>query len=281
MSNSRELFSPFYEAELAAARSFDVENMNYEQLSALCEKMGTVKCGVSKETFNRIPTRTLYADDENISAPAMKVSNKLKSQPTPKTTTTSSLSFDPKQYAAKNVINNGVINDEKMSVHENTTTNNNNSNSNTIGITRKEELARRLELIKKDPPVDGSAAIRQQRRSDDNHRQQCGIAVNTPTSASLQRKQELKQLSKEACCICMTSLLDIDHDDPDTNNKQSEAAVKRASKIKTLPCKHSFHARCIKEWLMNNKTCPVCKSDVQRQASSVGSLLFQLLPPKK
>lgn len=29
-----------------------------------------------------------------------------------------------------------------------------------------------------------------------------------------------------------------------------------------LPCKHLFHENCLKEWLSNSKTCPVCRSKV-------------------
>lgn len=250
MSNSGELFNPFYEAELAAARSFDVENMNYEQLSALCEKMGTVKCGVSKDTFDRIPTRTLYASDLTDSDKNSKIK---------KSSSSSSIS-----HAPKNQIVAGVISSPQK---EST------SAGNTIGISRAEALAKRLELVKKDSSLsDGSEAIRRQRLLQHYQQSSSSTATTVPTSAPTSslslRKQQSKQLSHEACCICMTNLLDL------------EEGGKKESKVKTLPCKHSFHAACIKAWLMNNKTCPVCKADVQRQASSVGALLFQLLPPK-
>jgi len=29
-----------------------------------------------------------------------------------------------------------------------------------------------------------------------------------------------------------------------------------------LPCMHSFHTRCIRPWLMENNTCPVCRHAV-------------------
>lgn len=29
-----------------------------------------------------------------------------------------------------------------------------------------------------------------------------------------------------------------------------------------LPCMHSFHMRCIRPWLMENNTCPVCRHTV-------------------
>ena len=32
--------------------------------------------------------------------------------------------------------------------------------------------------------------------------------------------------------------------------------------IKTLICNHMFHDKCIRKWLSNNKTCPVCRLDL-------------------
>lgn len=32
-----------------------------------------------------------------------------------------------------------------------------------------------------------------------------------------------------------------------------------------LPCKHKFHSQCIRKWLENNNTCPVCRSPILNQ----------------
>ena len=33
-------------------------------------------------------------------------------------------------------------------------------------------------------------------------------------------------------------------------------------KVKALPCAHIFHINCIKQWLLKQKTCPFCKSEL-------------------
>lgn len=34
-------------------------------------------------------------------------------------------------------------------------------------------------------------------------------------------------------------------------------------KIKKLPpCSHCYHSKCIKTWLLREKTCPLCKVEV-------------------
>ncbi len=32
--------------------------------------------------------------------------------------------------------------------------------------------------------------------------------------------------------------------------------------IVTTPCEHVFHKRCLQEWFLLSRTCPVCRTDV-------------------
>ena len=54
-----------------------------------------------------------------------------------------------------------------------------------------------------------------------------------------------------------------------TDNKECNICMdeyKINDKIVTLDCKHIFHRRCIKHWLLQEKvTCPVCRKDVREQ----------------
>lgn len=34
-------------------------------------------------------------------------------------------------------------------------------------------------------------------------------------------------------------------------------------KVKSMPCAHTFHANCIKEWLQRKLNCPVCREEVR------------------
>ena len=40
-------------------------------------------------------------------------------------------------------------------------------------------------------------------------------------------------------------------------------------KIKLLECGHAFHINCVKEWLLKNPNCPICKNNLlKNQAES-------------
>ncbi|KXJ84215.1 RING finger protein 122-like [Aedes albopictus] len=37
------------------------------------------------------------------------------------------------------------------------------------------------------------------------------------------------------------------------------ACIKYNNKRKTLECQHSFHEKCINQWLIVKRTCPICR----------------------
>ncbi len=42
-------------------------------------------------------------------------------------------------------------------------------------------------------------------------------------------------------------------------------AIEKGQSETYLFCFHSFHSGCIKEWLMKNRHCPLCKMDIKEE----------------
>ena len=59
-----------------------------------------------------------------------------------------------------------------------------------------------------------------------------------------------------------------------SNNNNGKCMIclsnfKKGDKESTLPCLHMFHSSCIKKWMFQKSSCPLCKYDI-----SLYSLLF-------
>eukprot|EP00941_MAST-03F_sp_MAST-3F-sp1_P004756 g4756.t1 len=54
----------------------------------------------------------------------------------------------------------------------------------------------------------------------------------------------LKSDSSDVCLVCQMS-------------------YEEGDELMHLPCKHNYHSECIKIWLRQKSTCPVCKSDIE------------------
>ena len=59
-----------------------------------------------------------------------------------------------------------------------------------------------------------------------------------------ERKEEEEEEEEEQCAVCRVEL-----------EVGEEAA--------TLPCRHSYHEECIRQWLERAKSCPVCNAELE------------------
>ncbi|KAG0531739.1 hypothetical protein BDA96_04G047900 [Sorghum bicolor] len=58
------------------------------------------------------------------------------------------------------------------------------------------------------------------------------------------------------CAICLKPLADpADHD----KEEPTAADVDNITKLRAMPCFHTFHQHCIFEWLRRSAACPLCR----------------------
>jgi len=57
-------------------------------------------------------------------------------------------------------------------------------------------------------------------------------------------QQTLMSTSSAICSICLDDYSDAEN------------------KITKLECGHIYHKECVKDWLENNSTCPVCRTEI-------------------
>ncbi|XP_053966725.1 E3 ubiquitin-protein ligase goliath [Anastrepha ludens] len=80
---------------------------------------------------------------------------------------------------------------------------------------------------------------------DQQSRQLCSVTkkaiMKIPTKTG--KSSDEKDMDSDCCAICIE-------------------AYKPSDCIRVLPCKHEFHKNCIDPWLIEHRTCPMCKLDV-------------------
>ncbi|XP_062534970.1 E3 ubiquitin-protein ligase goliath-like, partial [Armigeres subalbatus] len=93
---------------------------------------------------------------------------------------------------------------------------------------------------------------------DKQSRRLCNVAkriiAKIPTKSI---KSDDKEIDNDCCAICIEP-------------------YKVTDVIRVLPCKHEFHKTCIDPWLLEHRTCPMCKMDILKHygfvvGSSLGS----------
>ncbi|XP_032596862.1 protein goliath isoform X1 [Drosophila grimshawi] len=87
--------------------------------------------------------------------------------------------------------------------------------------------------------------FRYMQAKDQQSRNLCSVTkkaiMKIPTKTG--KMTDEKDLDSDCCAICIES-------------------YKPADIIRILPCKHEFHKNCIDPWLIEHRTCPMCKLDV-------------------
>ncbi|KAH8420984.1 hypothetical protein KR222_000623 [Zaprionus bogoriensis] len=87
--------------------------------------------------------------------------------------------------------------------------------------------------------------FRYMQAKDQQSRNLCSVTkkaiMKIPTKTG--KMTDEKDVDSDCCAICIES-------------------YKPADIIRILPCKHEFHKNCIDPWLIEHRTCPMCKLDV-------------------
>ncbi|KAH8257648.1 hypothetical protein KR038_009709 [Drosophila bunnanda] len=112
--------------------------------------------------------------------------------------------------------------------------------------------------------------FRYMQAKDQQSRNLCSVTkkaiMKIPTKTG--KISDEKDLDSDCCAICIE-------------------AYKPTDTIRILPCKHEFHKNCIDPWLIEHRTCPMCKLDVLKfygyvfLGSEESILEYQPDPPER
>ncbi|XP_071790253.1 RING finger protein 215-like [Asterias amurensis] len=71
------------------------------------------------------------------------------------------------------------------------------------------------------------------------------------------RKRYMLSRDKESCAICLEEFI-------------------QGKMVRVLPCYHQFHCKCVDYWLINKRTCPLCKLNIVDRLTGVNTRSTQL-----
>ncbi|EPB83313.1 hypothetical protein HMPREF1544_09959 [Mucor circinelloides 1006PhL] len=77
------------------------------------------------------------------------------------------------------------------------------------------------------------------------------------------RREKIVDIEHAECAICLEDYIEGDQ-------------------LRTLPCKHEFHAKCVDAWLTSHKKfCPICKFDICQKTESSKSNNSSIPPSER
>ncbi|XP_010730767.2 E3 ubiquitin-protein ligase RNF128a [Larimichthys crocea] len=93
------------------------------------------------------------------------------------------------------------------------------------------------------------------------------ISANRLYSLSMHRRSEKKLKSEAKRAIKQLQVRTLKRDDEETTSDFHMCAVciesyKPGEVVTVLTCDHIFHKACIEPWLLERRTCPMCKCDI-------------------
>ncbi|CAF1013783.1 unnamed protein product [Adineta ricciae] len=90
-----------------------------------------------------------------------------------------------------------------------------------------------------------------------------------PFSTTLDNLPEAKTSSSVTICLSSS---------PSDTESTSECSIcldtyRSGQEVSILSCSHEYHSSCIKEWMIKNRSCPMCRKDIHNQPQFVTLLI--------
>jgi len=78
------------------------------------------------------------------------------------------------------------------------------------------------------------------------------------------------QAKRALAIIPIITISKDDHDDDEDHCPVCLDVYKIGEAMRILPCSHRFHKACIDQWLLDKRTCPMCKMDILKHYGLIG-----------
>ncbi|CAG0916097.1 unnamed protein product [Notodromas monacha] len=96
------------------------------------------------------------------------------------------------------------------------------------------------------PPPEGSHGNQVNEENQIRIAKRIGLIQNLPTGLYDGCKKNQESVSLDSICTCIICMVEFALEDP----------------VRYLPCMHTYHKKCIDDWLMRRLACPSCLEPV-------------------